>query len=203
MNRRIVINADNCTGCRTCELICSGSKEGEFIPGRARIRIIGNILDGWSSPTVCLQCEDPMCMAVCPAEAISKVVTPQGDQYVGIDREKCIGCHRCMVACPVGAIDYFPKLKATKCDLCGGSPKCVQFCFYDCLHFIDLDAKEQTQRSKKINTLFNKAAVQIAAKEVRDRREKFARESSKMTPPPPPKDEPAIEFKIPPPPGLK
>jgi carbon-monoxide dehydrogenase iron sulfur subunit len=197
MDRRIVINADNCTGCRSCELACSASKEGEFIPERSRIRVIGNVLEGWSRPAVCLQCEDPMCMSVCPVQAISKTKTPEGDHLVEIDREKCIGCHRCMVACPVGAIDFFPKLKTVKCDLCGGSPKCVQFCFYDCLHFIELSETERAQRSKKINSLFNRASIEIAKQEVYGRRKKYSLEASKVTPPPPPKEKEIVEFPLP------
>jgi len=196
MSRSIVINADLCTGCRSCELACSASKEGEFIPERSRIHILSNTLEGWSRPTVCLQCEDPMCMAVCPVGAISKTKTPQGDHLIKIDREKCIGCHRCMVACPIGAIDFFPNLKSIKCDLCGGDPQCVKFCFYDCLHFIELSDEEQRQRFKKIYTLFNKASVEISKQELSNRRKSFSLEASRVTPPPPPKEEEVMEFPI-------
>jgi carbon-monoxide dehydrogenase iron sulfur subunit len=184
MGRTIVIDEKKCTGCRACELACSGSKEGEFIPERSRIRVIGNALEGWSRPAVCLQCEEPMCLPVCPAEAISKTKTPQGDAVVQIDREKCIGCHRCMVACPVGAIEFFPRLKTVKCDLCGGSPKCVEFCFYGCLHFKDLTPEEEARRSKKVKTLFNNAAVEIAKNETYRRRRDFSLEASRLVPPP-------------------
>ncbi len=185
MGRTIIIDEKKCTGCRACELACSGSKEGEFIPERARVRVIANPLEGRSRPAVCLQCEDPMCAPVCPAQAISKTKTPQGDALVAIDREKCIGCHRCMVACPMGAIEFFPKLKTVKCDLCGGSPKCVEFCFYGALHFIELSPEEEAKRAQKIKTLFNKAAVQIAKEETYRRRKEFSLEASRLAPPPP------------------
>ena len=185
MGRAIVIDEKNCTGCRSCELACSGSKEGEFIPDCSRIRVINNALEGWSRPAVCLQCEEPMCLPVCPVQAISKTKTPEGDPLIYLDRDKCIGCHRCMVACPVGAIEFFPKLKSVKCDLCGGSPKCVQFCFYGCLHFIDLTDAEQAKRSKKVKTLFNKASVEIAKQETYRRRRDFSLGASQVTPPPP------------------
>lgn len=196
MSRSIVIDADRCTGCRSCELACSASKEGEFIPERSRIHILSNTMEGWSRPILCLQCEDPMCMGVCPVEAISKTKTTQGDHLIEIDRGKCIGCHRCMVACPIGAIDFFPNLKSIKCDLCGGDPQCVKFCFYDCLHFIELSEEEQRQRFKKIYHLFNKASVEISKQELFKRRRKFSFETSRVTPPPPPKEEEAIEFPI-------
>jgi carbon-monoxide dehydrogenase iron sulfur subunit len=184
MARVLSINADNCTGCRMCELACSSSKEGEFIPDRSRIRVIDNRLEGWSRPTVCLQCEQPMCMAACPEEAISKIKTEQGDPVVEIDADKCIGCRSCMVACPFGAISFFPKPKAAKCDLCGGSPQCVQFCFYDCLRFIELSDQQLDERAKNIKTLTGKACREIAQREVRRRQVSFSLEASRVTAPP-------------------
>ncbi len=196
MSRSILIDANRCTGCRSCELACSASKEGEFFPERSRIRILSNPMEGWSRPTVCLQCEDPMCMVVCPVQAISKTKTPQGDHLVEIDRGKCIGCHRCMVVCPIGAIEFFPNVKSIKCDLCGGDPQCVKFCFYGCLHFVDLSEEEQRQRFKKIYHLFNKASVEISKQELYHRRKRFSLEASRVISPPPPKEEEEIEFPI-------
>jgi len=189
MGKVLAINADNCTGCRMCELACSSVKEGEFIPERSRIRIIDNRLQGWSRPAVCLQCEEPMCMAVCPAHAISKTNTPQGDAIVEVDSEKCIGCHSCLIACPFGAMDFFPKLKAVKCDLCGGMPKCVEFCFYDCLHFVELSAREQAERARKVKALTLKACREIGKNETRRRRTAFSLEASGVTPLPSTKKE--------------
>jgi carbon-monoxide dehydrogenase iron sulfur subunit len=179
MGRTLTINAKNCTGCRMCELACSSSKEGEFIPERSRIRVVNNPLEGWSRPAVCLQCEDPMCLAVCPSRAITKTRTPAGDPLVAVDKELCVGCHRCLMACPVGAIDFFPKMKAVKCDLCGGSPRCAQFCFYDCLRFTDLAEEEREARDKRIKILFNRAAVDITRRELWERRKRFSLEASR------------------------
>jgi len=180
--RVLTIDAENCTGCRMCELACSSFKEGEFIPERSRIRVVADALEGWSRPAVCLQCEDPMCMAVCPVQAISKKKTPEGDHVVVVNAKTCIACGRCVVACPFGAITLFPKSKAIKCDLCGGSPRCVEFCFYGCLHFVELTEAEYVRRTRKITALTNKSAREIAKREPFERRAAFSLEASRVTP---------------------
>jgi carbon-monoxide dehydrogenase iron sulfur subunit len=180
MTRVLAINAENCTGCRMCELACSSFKEGEFIPDRSRIRVVENRLEGWSRPAVCLQCEEPMCLAICPVEAISRRTTSQGDSIVAVDKEKCIGCQSCVVACPFGAVAFFPKLKATKCDLCDGSPKCAEFCFYDCLSFVELSEQDMEERAKKVKTLTAKACREIGKTETLRRRASFSLEASKI-----------------------
>ncbi|MFX1257468.1 MAG: 4Fe-4S dicluster domain-containing protein [Promethearchaeota archaeon] len=182
MSKRVlVINPENCTGCRMCELACSSSKEGEFNPGRSRIKVVTNGLKGWSRPVVCLQCDDPMCMAACSVEAIYKTKTPQGDSVVAVKKEKCIQCYQCIVACPFGAIDFIKELKIIKCDLCGGSPACVKFCFYNCLKFIELSEDAYQKRAKKIKALTAKAYREISKKEPYQRRVAFSLDLSKVT----------------------
>jgi len=173
VNRVLEINAQNCTGCRMCELACSSHKEGIFLPDKARIRVVSDAFEGWSGPVVCLQCENPMCMAVCPSGAIKKSETPFGDPVVQIDAEMCIACRRCVAACPFGAISCPKGSKAIKCDLCGGSPKCVEFCFYGCLSFRELSDKEYKTRSRKIKSLTARVCRNIEEKELTRRRVSF------------------------------
>lgn len=170
----LLIQSENCTGCHLCELACSSAKEGEFIPSLSRIRVVTNGLKGWSRPVVCLQCEDPLCMKVCSVDAIYKTETPQGDSIVLVDKEKCIGCNQCVVACPFGAIEYLNKEKAIKCDLCNGSPVCVDFCFYDCLKFVELSDEEYAERVRKLKVLTNKACKEISKHEPHRRRVLFS-----------------------------
>jgi carbon-monoxide dehydrogenase iron sulfur subunit len=181
MAKVLTINAENCTGCRMCELACSSSKEGQFNPDRARVKVIDNRLEGWSRPAVCLQCDEPLCVAVCPSQAISKGVTEGGDRVVVVDPEKCYGCQSCVMACPFGAISFLPKTKAIKCDLCGGSPECVKFCFYDCLRFVELTEQMQAQRKKAVKELTLKACHEIGKIESRRRRETYSLAASKVT----------------------
>ena len=181
MSKRVlVIKSENCTGCHLCELACSSAKEGEFIPSRSRIRVVSNGLKGWSRPVVCLQCEDPMCMRACLVEAIYKTETPQGDPLIAVNKEKCIGCHQCIAACPFGAIEYIKELMVNKCDLCGGTPACVNFCFYDCLKFIELSDDVYQERSTKIKALTAKACREISKYEPHRRRVMFSLDISKV-----------------------
>jgi len=123
-----------------------------------------------------------MCQAVCPEKAIFRTETAQGDPVVRVESDKCVGCHSCMVACPFGAISFFKTLKAVKCDLCDGSPQCVEFCFYDCLQFVELPEQAAADRAKRVRALALKACRHIAEHEVRKRQVSFSLEASRVTP---------------------
>ena len=164
----IEAKTENCVGCRMCEIVCSAAKEGQFIPSLARIQVTEDPLRGLSAPVACLQCVDAMCMRACPESAIREI---SGDGYrcIDIDPEKCVSCGRCAFACPIGAINYSPATKARKCDLCGGDPQCVRYCYYDCLHFLTLSAPDFKKRAKKIDSRISKACRIMAAAEVEKR----------------------------------
>jgi Fe-S-cluster-containing dehydrogenase component len=64
----------------------------------------------------CNHCKRPACMAACPAIAYSK---REKDGLVLQDRAKCIGCGKCVAACPYKAPKMNAKTnKAEKCDGC-------------------------------------------------------------------------------------
>jgi Fe-S-cluster-containing dehydrogenase component len=88
---------------------------------------------------LCMQCENPPCVAVCPVSATYR--TPEG--IVLVDQERCIGCGYCVVACPYGARYLAPAGPETptgnpgvadKCTWCyhrisrGEDPACVEVC---------------------------------------------------------------------------
>ena len=63
---------EKCIGCRTCEIVCSFNKIKAFNPKTARISVLMYDEAAISVPMMCLQCDDPACMKVCPTGAITK-----------------------------------------------------------------------------------------------------------------------------------
>ena len=100
----------------------------------------------YSVSTACMHCQEPICLDVCPAEAISK----RDDGVVLIDQSKCIGCRYCAWACPYGA-PVFDETRGvmTKCTFCedllaqGQNPACVDACPVRALEFGELDELRQ------------------------------------------------------------
>jgi len=40
--KALIVDADKCTGCKVCELICSMAKHGEYNPPKSYIRVMKN-----------------------------------------------------------------------------------------------------------------------------------------------------------------
>jgi carbon-monoxide dehydrogenase iron sulfur subunit len=137
MEKQLFFDPELCSGCRTCELVCSLYYTGECRPTRSRRRVIEAKALTFV-PMACQQCKDAPCMKVCPANAISR---DEKTAATVINSEKCIGCKLCMIACPFGAINEDPVDKnMVKCDLCGGEPQCVNFCPTGALCFVSPDS---------------------------------------------------------------
>ena len=130
---KLVIDESVCTGCRCCELACSGRHENEFAPARARVQIRSSREKHASFIDVCTQCAEEACVDACPEGAIAR---DPADGVVKIDYDLCTQCLLCVDACPYNAmfVDVATGLPI-KCDLCGGDPECVQFCRPQALTF--------------------------------------------------------------------
>lgn len=122
----LAANPNACTGCRTCETVCSLIKFGSIFHEMARLRIERHPFEGEFVQRICLQCSIPDCLNACPVEAI-RISEKLGT--VLIDKDACDGCGLCQTACPYGAIVMnTDEKKAYKCDLCNGKPQCVKSC---------------------------------------------------------------------------
>ncbi|MBW9223533.1 4Fe-4S dicluster domain-containing protein [Methanothermococcus sp. SCGC AD-155-E23] len=143
MNPKIVvIDPTKCSKCNDCIVKC------EETHGVARIKKAEGV------PIFCMQCENAPCMKVCPVDAIHLK-----DNIPVVDRERCIGCSMCEIACPIGAIFTRDKV-AHKCTLCLDvdriTPACVEACGDKALKLICdeyLEALKEPRRKKLIKIL--------------------------------------------------
>lgn len=146
----IYSDPEKCTGCKICELVCSAVKEDEFNPLLSRIRTVR--LDAiLNTSLACRLCEDPTCVRVCPRKALSQ------DEVTGrilVDEDKCSGCGWCIEACEFGVI-MLPRDKThiVICDLCGGEPKCIEFCPKEALSLVTTEEVGQMMRKKAVGKL--------------------------------------------------
>jgi carbon-monoxide dehydrogenase iron sulfur subunit len=135
--KRIYSLEDVCIGCHLCEVACitehSVSKEPvkafmhEKVRPISRCTVEENNGGAVSFSTTCRHCDDPACLQACISGAVQK----GEDGRVTIDREKCVGCWSCVMACPFGSVQRDVEFKrASKCDLCPDRerPACVDAC---------------------------------------------------------------------------
>jgi carbon-monoxide dehydrogenase iron sulfur subunit len=127
----LVVDPSRCTACRACELACSFTHEGAFVPALSRIRVVRFVNRGLNVPIACVQCARPFCVDACPTGAA--YVDPEVTA-IRINEDECVGCGECVRACPFGAIDLdAAKGVAFVCDLCDGEPACVANCIQGAL----------------------------------------------------------------------
>ena len=110
----MVIDLDRCTGCGNCMAAChqennlaAAGPEEATRNSRAFhwIRILPEV-SGSSAhvkvryfPQLCLHCDNPPCVRVCPVQATYR----SQEGIVGQIYARCIGCRYCMAACPYNA----------------------------------------------------------------------------------------------------
>jgi tetrathionate reductase subunit B len=165
----MVMDLRKCIGCRACTIACK--QEFEVPIGHWRA-VIQEKMHGMFPttkktfvPLMCNHCEGnaedeiPPCVKACPQYPGKRAtyVNPDGkkiryrtgatykrpDGMILLDNEQCIGCGRCIDACPYGVRSFNPLIKAgeapdkngiVKCTMCqhrvdnGLEPACVNTC---------------------------------------------------------------------------
>ena len=134
-DRVLVCDGSRCSGCHSCQIWCSFQHFQQCNPSLASLLIVPSEDNGQFTPVICLHCKEPWCLDQCPVDAIRRE-TETG--AVVIDAETCTGCQACIDACPYGVIMISPDGDVFKCDLCGGSPVCVENCTRQALAYATL-----------------------------------------------------------------
>ena len=157
----VVQDQTKCIGCRACEIACTISKGLE--PGvnlcyivESGPKWVNNLPKNSFVYMGCFHCEDPWCLKACPTKAIRK----REDGVVYIEKDVCVGCRACIVACPFGSVQWSEKSKkAVKCILCmkrldkGLVPVCVTVCMTKCLSFEKVDDIGTHKRERFVKAL--------------------------------------------------
>ena len=149
-----------CTGCLTCEAVCSANKnDGAVRPELSRIKISANMFCGTIDsfvPNICFQCDDPKCLLACPIDDAIYIDNNTGARLV--NESLCIGCGSCSKAC--GKEFNIPRIivdkernVAIKCDLCNLDPQCVKWCPNGAIKYIN--KTEFIKIGKKYYVCFN------------------------------------------------
>lgn len=116
----MLVYTDLCVGCPSCSVACK--QENDLPVGVNWLQVrevgpheVGDTLQVAFLLARCVHCGNPPCIPACPTDAISK----RADGVVIIDQEKCIGCKKCIEACPFNAPQYDPQTKTVgMCNLC-------------------------------------------------------------------------------------
>ena len=144
----IVVNLDRCTGCFGCEIACKMENNVALGQRWSKVFTVGPVgeypnMTRYALPTMCQQCKDAPCVHVCPTGASYR---DSNTNVVLVDKEKCIGCKYCMMACPYGVRSWNKTEKCVeKCTVCGQLtsagklPACVKSCAAGARFYGDLD----------------------------------------------------------------
>ncbi len=200
----MVMDLRKCIGCRACTVACKS--ENNVSLGRFRAVVQEKTMGTFPNtkkaflPLMCNHCDGnkedgvPPCVKACPEYPGKRLsyTTPDGkkiryrggatykrpDGAILIDAEQCIGCGKCIDACPYGVRSFNPFVKAgkdpekqaaDKCDLCahrldnGLEPSCVNTCQGRARIFGDLnDPASEVSRLVKEHNLATDDNVLLA-----------------------------------------
>jgi molybdopterin-containing oxidoreductase family iron-sulfur binding subunit len=171
----MVIDLSRCKNVKACQASCNHAHHVQDAQNWIKVYPMQDAQDTapYWQPTMCMHCDEPPCVKVCPVDATFK----RQDGIVLIDSDRCIGCRFCMAACPYSTrvfnwgepdlpVDIadepynpetsLPQKKGTvgKCDFCpdmtrmGMLPHCVSACPNGVYFFGDMNEDSVTNGSE-------------------------------------------------------
>lgn len=122
----VEFHKDKCINCDLCSEVCSLHKLGRIQPSAAAIRVTRDPSPylGERRCAVCDMAHDRACVDSCPEDAL---IFDESAGVIRFDAGACTGCLNCLDACPNVARDPLSG-RIMICDLCDGSPLCVEWC---------------------------------------------------------------------------
>lgn len=136
MKKKIFIDLEICRKCPECKAEC-----GYFYHKAGKG--FKSLYEYATYSAICRQCEQGLCVASCPKDALEK----QKDGMLKRYNARCVSCKSCVLACPFGTIvpELVPYIDV-KCDFCIGQsdkqPQCVKSCPEHAVKFIEIEADE-------------------------------------------------------------
>lgn len=148
--KAMLVDVSKCIGCRGCHVAC---KQWNELPGEKTTQTGSFMNPVDRSPTTwtvvhfneyreddgtvrwllrqekCQHCTEAACVMACPTAALYH----DSLGFVGVDRDKCIGCRYCVIFCPFD-IPRVVDQKVGKCTMCqdrvpaGRTPACAKTC---------------------------------------------------------------------------
>ena len=154
-----VIDLSMCNGCHSCHVGCKDEHvandwspiakpmpEIDHFWFKLKEKVRGTVPKAKVAyqPHFCMHCDNAPCMKVCPVDGAKY---KRDDGLVIIDPNKCVGCHRCVEACPYEAIYFNRDLNiAQKCTGCAHlidqgwkETRCSDNCPTLCIKIMDED----------------------------------------------------------------
>jgi len=75
MDKVLLLDGDNCTGCKICELVCSMNNHGEYNPAKSYIKVLKNTDLDVNLPVLVGKCFKSLpacgkCVEFCPTKCL-------------------------------------------------------------------------------------------------------------------------------------